>query len=155
MSLPPWLQALQVESTGSLLPLRVESRTRLAPQYVGFQVANLWGESIEYANRVGSRNGFQSHVDADGAIRLVLAHRDPGVQNWVDVTGHAEAFMSPRWAYSRTPPVDQWPTISATRVPLREVRGHLPERTPSFSAAQRRVEIALRQRHVRKRFRVF
>ncbi|HEU4429631.1 MAG TPA: hypothetical protein VFT98_12800 [Myxococcota bacterium] len=135
--------------------LIVENRIRLAPQYIGFQVANLWGESIEYANRVGSRNGFQSHVDADGAIRLVLAHRDPGVQNWVDLTGHAEAFMSPRWAYSKTPPAEQWPAITATRVPLSEVRKHLPESTPPFSAAQRRAEIALRQRHVRKRFRAF
>jgi hypothetical protein len=135
--------------------LIVENQVRLAPQYIGFQVANLWGESIEYASRVGSRNGFQSWVDADGAIRLVLAHRDPGVQNWVDLTGHAEAFMSPRWAYSQTPPSDQWPLIRAKKVPLTEVRKHLPEGTPPYSAAERRAEIALRQRHVRRRFRAF
>jgi len=135
--------------------LIVENRIQLAPQYIGFQVANPWGESIEYANRVGSRNGFQSHVDDDGATRLVLAHRDPGVQNWVDLTGHAEAFMSPRWAYSKTPPTEQWPTITAKRVPLTEVRKHLPDNTPPYSAAARRAEIALRQRHVRKRFRAF
>jgi hypothetical protein len=135
--------------------LIVENRIQLPPQYIGFQLANLWGESIEYANRVGSRNGFQSDVDADGAIRLVLAHRDPGVRNWVDVTGQRAVFMSPRWAYSRTPAREQWPTITARKVPLTEVRKHLPEGTPEFTPAQRRAEIASRQRHVRKRFRAF
>jgi len=135
--------------------LIVENRIQRAPQYIGFQLANLWGESVEYANCVGSRNGFQSHVDGDGAIRLVIAHRDPGVQNWVDTTGQRAVFMSPRWAYSQTPSSDRWPRITATRVRLSEVRAHLPENTPSFTAAQRRAEIAGRQRHVRKRFRAF
>ncbi len=135
--------------------LIVESRIQLAPQYIGFQLGNLWGESIEYANSVGSRNGAQSHVDDDGAIRLVLAHRDPGVRNWLDLTGQREAFMSPRWAYSRTPAPDQWPSITTKKVSLAELRKHLPGNTPDFSPAQRRAEIAARQRHVRKRFRVF
>jgi hypothetical protein len=135
--------------------LIVENRIRTEPQYVGFQLANLWGESIEYANCVGSRNGWQSRVDDDGAIRLVIAHRDPGVQNWLDATGHREVFMSPRWAYSKTPPPDQWPAISAKKLKLADVRAHLPDDTPSYSAAQRRAEIAARQRHVRKRFRAF
>jgi hypothetical protein len=135
--------------------LIVENRVQLAPQYVGFQLGNLWGESIEYADCVGSRNGYQSRVDDDGAIRLVIAHRDPGVQNWVDTTGHPAVFMSPRWAYSQTPVADQWPSIRATKARLSELRAHLPENTPVFTPAQRRVEIAARQRHVRKRFRVF
>lgn len=135
--------------------LVVENRIQLAPQYIGFQLANLWGESIEYANCVGSRNGFQSRVDDDGMIRLVLAHRDPGVQNWVDCAGHRAVFMSPRWAYSKTPTPDQWPTITAAKIKLAELRKHLPENTPVFTAEQRRAEIAARQRHVRKRFRVF
>ena len=133
----------------------VESRVALPPQYIGFQLGNLWGESIEYANRVGSRNGFQSHVDDDGAIRLVVAHRDPGVRNRVDTTGHPEVFLSPRWAYSQTPAPDQWPTISAKKVAFDEVRKHLPANTPTVTTEDRRREIAMRQRHVRKRFRVF
>jgi hypothetical protein len=135
--------------------LIVENRIRLAPQYVGFQLSNLWGESIEYASCVGSRNGWQSRVDDDGAIRLVIAHRDPGVQNWVAATGHPAVFMSPRWAYSKTPPQEQWPTITAKKVKLAEVRAHLPANTPDWFPPQRRAEIAARQRHVRKRFRSF
>jgi hypothetical protein len=149
------LYAGGVAELGEDEALVVESRVRLAPQYIGFQLGNLWGESIEYASCVGSRNGWQSHVDPDGAIRLVIAHRDPGVQNWLDTTGHREVFMSPRWAYSKTPAPEQWPTISAARVRLAELRAHLPASTPSYSPPQRHAEIAARQRHVRKRFRVF
>jgi hypothetical protein len=135
--------------------LIVENRVAVQPQYVGFQLGNLWGESIEYASQVGSRNGHQSHVDDDGVIRLVIAHRDPGVPNWVDTTGHPEVFMAPRWAYSETPDPKQWPTITATKVPFDEIRAHLPADTPAVTPEERRREIAIRQRHVRKRFRDF
>ena len=109
--------------------LVVENRIRRAPQYVGFQLSNLWGESIEYANQLGSLNGFQAPPDADGVVRLVIAHRDPGVPNWVDTTGHPEGFMSPRWAYSETPPLEegggQEPTaeVGPVRIVRRKPRG--------------------------------
>ena len=135
--------------------LIIENRIKRAPQYFGFQLGNLWGESIEYGNAVGSRNGFQSHVDDDGVVRWVIAHRDPGVQNWVDTTGHREGFLTPRWAYSETPSGEDWPTISTRVVPFDEVRANLPASTPDYTPEQRRQEIAARQRHVRKRFRNF
>jgi len=135
--------------------LIVENRIALQPQYVGFQLGNLWGESIEYASQVGSRNGRQSRVDDDGVIRFVIAHRDPGVPNWLDTTGQREVFMAPRWAYSETPDPEQWPTVTATKVPFDEIRAHLPPQTPTVTPEERRQEIALRQRHVRKRFRAF
>ncbi len=135
--------------------LIVENRIKLPPQYMGFQLGNLWGESIEYAHQVGSRNGHQSHVDDDGVIRYVIAHRDPGIHNWLDTTGHPEVFMSPRWAYSETPDPDQWPEISARKVAFAEIGEHLPASTKRVTPPERRAEIAIRQRHVQKRFRVF
>jgi hypothetical protein len=135
--------------------LIIENRIQVQPQYIGFQLGNLWGESIEYANQVGSRNGHQSHVDEDGVIRLVVAHEEPGVHNWVDTTGHREVFMSPRWAYSETPDPDQWPTISAKKVRFSEILDHLPKSTKRVTPEERRKEIEIRQRHVLKRYRVF
>jgi hypothetical protein len=85
----------------------------------------------------------------------VIAHADPGVQNWIDTSGHPEGFLTPRWAYSKTPAPEDWPTISAKVVPLSEVRTQLPDNTPAFTPEERRREIAIRQRHVRKRFRSF
>ena len=135
--------------------LVIENRIRHKPQYVGFQLGNLWGESMEYAHRTGSLNGAQSELDPDGVIRLVVAHRDPGVPNWLDTTGHREGFLTPRWAYSETPPADEWPSISARKVPFDEIRKHLHESTRTVSRAERREQIRIRQQHVQKRFRVF
>ena len=135
--------------------LIIENRIQLQPNYIGFQLGNLWGESLDYANRTGSLNDQQALVDADGVIRLVIAHRDPGVPNWLDTGGHREGFMAPRWAYSETPDQAQWPSISAHKVPFSEIRRHLPESTPTVTAQQRREQIAVRQRHVQRRFRTF
>ena len=132
--------------------LVVENRIQLAPQYIGFQLGNLWGESIEYANQIGSLNGSQCEVDPDGVIHLVIAHRDPGVPNWLDTTGHPEGFMAPRWAYFEKPPPETWPTITATKLRFDEIREHLPAGTRTVSPAERREAIRIRQLHVQRRF---
>ena len=59
------------------------------------------------------------------------------------------------WAYSETPPPEDWPSISATKVRFDEIRAHLPSDTPTVTPEERAEEIALRARHVQKRFRVF
>jgi hypothetical protein len=135
--------------------LIIENTIAVQPQYIGFQVGNLWGESMEYANQIGSLNGHQMVADADGVRRIVLAHRDPGVPNWLDTTGHPEGFLTARWAYSDTPAERDWPRISAKKVGFDEIRDHLPPDTGTVSPEQRREQIAARQRHVRRRYRVF
>ncbi len=149
---------LYAGTIASLAPdeaLIVENHVPATPQYVGFQLGNPWGESIDYANHLGSLNGHQLEADDDGVIRVVVAHEDPGVPNWLDTTGHLEVFVAPRWAYSETPPKDQWPTIAARKVKLNRVREHLPAATRTVSPEERRAAVALRQRHVKKRFRAF
>ncbi|MGH9025778.1 MAG: hypothetical protein ACRDWD_06650, partial [Acidimicrobiia bacterium] len=46
-----------------------------------------WFESLDIANRVVNLNGHQMHVDDDGKWRVVVAHYDPGVPNWLDTEG--------------------------------------------------------------------
>jgi len=135
--------------------LIVENTVKRKPQYLGFQIGNLWGESIEYGNQIGSLNGAQSEVDADGVIRLVIAHQDPGIPNWIDTTGHREGFLTPRWAYSDTPHPDDWPTILARKVKFNEIRSHLPRDTPKVGREARREQIRIRQAHVLRRYRAF
>ncbi|MBT8139082.1 MAG: hypothetical protein KJP25_04885 [Gammaproteobacteria bacterium] len=135
--------------------LVIEIKIKLQPNYFGFQLGNLWGESLDYANRISSLNGYQTVADADGVIRLVVAHQDPGVHNWLDTDGHREGFLSPRWAYSHTPEPEDWPEISARKVSFGQLSAELPASTVLVSAEQRQQQIALRQRHVQKRYRVF
>jgi hypothetical protein len=135
--------------------LIIENKIRLKPKYIGFQIGNLWGESIEYANQIGSLNGHQMTVDNDGILRIVLAHDDPGVPNWLDTTGHSEGFMTPRWTYSETPAQEDWPVITAKKVRFEDIRKHLPDGTGVVSPDERREQIMIRQRHVQRRYRVF
>lgn len=135
--------------------LVIESRLQVEPQYIGFHLSNLWGESHDFANHQSSLNGMQMERDGDGVLRWVVAHRDPGVPNWLDTTGHREGYLVPRWAYSTTPPKEQWPTISAMKVPFAQIRDHLPADVRVVSAAERRERIRERQLHVQRRYRVF
>ena len=72
----------------------------------GIQLGNLWVESFDYQTRQTSLNWFQSTPDEDGIIRYVLAHRDPGVPNWLDISGHPDGGIFMRW---QSPAADEYP----------------------------------------------
>ncbi|MEE8312199.1 MAG: hypothetical protein V3R77_08070, partial [Candidatus Binatia bacterium] len=124
----------------------------------GFSLSNLRGDSLELVNHHSSLNLINTEADRDenGAVtRYVVAHRDPGVPNWLDTTGHREGFLSPRWSYSRQPPQELWPTISAKKVRFDKIRNHLPAATRTVSPEERAGRIRVRQLHVQRRYRVF
>lgn len=132
--------------------LVIEVRTPVAPAFSGFHLANFWGESLDYANRITSLNIAQAHLDDDGHARYVVAHSDPGVPNWLDTTGLREGFQTIRWSYTESAP-EAMPVITVTKVQASEVRAHLPVSTPTVTAEQRRAQIRVRQEHVQRRFR--
>lgn len=133
--------------------LIVEQHIPVPPVYIGFHLGNFWGESTDYANHTSSLNGFQAEPDADGVRRYVIAHRDPGVANWIDTTGLDKGFMSVRWAYSKAP--DRLPHATAKKVKLDEVRAHLPADTKTVTPEERGEQIRIRQRHVQRRYRQY
>jgi Protein of unknown function (DUF1214) len=135
--------------------LVVETVVPVPPQYIGFHLANLWGESLDFANHQSSLNGFQAERDPDGGLRYVVAHRDPGVPNWLDTTGQPEGFMALRWAYSEKPPQEKWPTVVARKLRFEEIRAALPASTRSVTTDERRARIRVRQEHVQRRYRQF
>lgn len=131
--------------------LVIEIHVPVEPAYSGFHLSNLWGESHDYANRLTSINGFQAERDADGAIRYVVAHADPGVPNWLDTTGLDTGFMSLRWTYSDTP--DELPSRKVSKVRFEEIRSLLPTDTRVVTPDERREQIRIRQEHVQRRYR--
>ncbi|WP_156688325.1 hypothetical protein [Mycobacterium sp. Marseille-P9652] len=133
--------------------LLVEVVVPVPPAYMGFHLANLWGESLDYANHTSSLNGFQSEPDADGVTRYVVAGADPGVPNWLDTAGHRNGFLALRWTYSTPPP--ELPKATVTKVPLSRAREYLPESTRIVSAEERREQIRVRQEHVQRRYRQY
>ncbi len=135
--------------------LYIEAHFTGEPVYTSMHLGNLWGESPDYANHQSSLNHFQMHMADDNIQRWVVAHKDPGVKNWIDTTGLPKGFLSHRWAYSELPEKSDWPTISCRKVPFAEVRQQFPEDMPLLSAEERAAEIRARARHVQRRFRVF
>ena len=49
---------------------------------------NRFQQTYDYANRPVSLNRTQARLEEDGSLRIVIAHRDPGVPNWLDTEGH-------------------------------------------------------------------
>ncbi len=130
----------------------VELHQPIEPDYIGFALSNMWGESLDFANYQSSLNGVQAHRDPDNVIRYVIAHSDPGVANWLDTTGHPEGFMGVRWAYSERP-TENLPWGELRKVKLDGLMKHLPDTTRVVTPEERRAAIAIRQEHVQRRYR--
>jgi hypothetical protein len=106
-----------------------------------------WFDSGAWDQRLMSCNGHQAHVDADDRVRLVIAHTDPGVPNWLDTEGHPIGMAVYRYVGARTKPQPK-----ATRVPLAEVRALLPEEHPVVDTAARGRQLAARSRAAQRRW---
>jgi len=49
---------------------------------------NRFQQTLDYRNRRVSLNRAQTTAEEDGSFRIVLAHNDPGVPNWIDTEGN-------------------------------------------------------------------
>jgi len=146
---------------GAVNMLHGGSRWSLAPQealvvefedveatYWSIQTYMLgWLQPLDFARRVTSLNDAQVQRDNDGRVRVVLAHEDPGVQNWLDTSGLPDGLVSYRWI---NPEREAGP--ASTVVALASVRDHLPATTPAFTTEDRRAQIAARIRGIDRRF---
>ena len=133
--------------------LLIEVDVPVKPSYTGVHLGNLWGESLDYANHVTSLNGFQAEPDTDGMTRFVIAHSDPGAPNWLDTTGQTQGFLTARWTYPESP--DELPKVNVSKLPLADVRQHLPAATRVVSPDERIEQIRIRQEHVQRRYRQY
>jgi hypothetical protein len=115
--------------------------------YWSFSLGNPWWETIDYARHQSSLNGHQADVDEDGIVRTVVAHRDPGVANWLDTAGHGSGPVILRCVRTETAPM---PTT--TVVPFSSVGSTLPPGTRRVTPEERRDTMAARRRAVSARF---
>jgi hypothetical protein len=111
-------------------------------------LANFWWEAVEYMSRQSSLNHHQARLDADGCVRAVIAHADPGVPNWLDPAGNPRGTLAARFLLA-----DEAPALTLRVVPLSRVRDELPPDTPRIDAAARAASLARRRRAVLRRFR--
>jgi hypothetical protein len=67
----------------------------------------LWNKQLaafEYRDRRVSLNRVQTKLEPDGSFRMVIAHRDPGVPNWLDTEGHTEGSIFWRFLLPESKP---------------------------------------------------
>jgi len=65
--------------------------------YWNFQLNNHWMESLDYRYFKIWVNKRSARLREDGSVRVVVAHQDPGVDNWIDPCGHDRGTMCWRW----------------------------------------------------------
>lgn len=60
-------------------------------------LTNAWMESLDFRFFPINLNSASARYGADGSVRVVIAHRDPGGPNWLDTAGHDHGAMLWRW----------------------------------------------------------
>ena len=100
--------------------------------YWNIQIADRFWRTLEYMNRHTSFNGHVERTDNDGKVRIVIAHRDPGVANWVDACGVTEGHLLIRFQQA-----DSRPGPATKLLPYDEVDKHLPPETRRVSREER------------------
>ncbi|MDG2308019.1 MAG: DUF1214 domain-containing protein [Candidatus Binatia bacterium] len=81
---------------------------------------SLWNrhmQTFDYANRGVSLNRKQTKLEDDGSFRMIIAHQDPGVSNWIDTEGRG--FSMVFWRFML--PSGEIETPQAKVVPFAEI----------------------------------
>ncbi len=69
-----------------------------------FQLNNHWMESLDYRYYRIHVNSKTAAYREDGSVRVVVAHEDPGVPNWIQTVGHDRGTMCFRWVRAESHP---------------------------------------------------
>ena len=117
--------------------------------YWGVALANYYWECVEFATRNSSMTRAQSSLSSDGLVRIVIAHRDPGVPNWLDPGLNEEGTLTARFLHG-----DRSPEIRFQRVPFSKLREFLPQDTPTVRGAERSESLQARRRAAIRRYRM-
>jgi hypothetical protein len=96
--------------------------------------------TVDWVNRQSSLNDTQARVDSDGRFRFVVSKVDPGVPNWLDKADHPWGIIQMRFNQG-----SDYPDPTIVKVPVAEVRRHLPDDTPVVTPTERREHLRRRR----------
>jgi hypothetical protein len=126
--------------------LIVEAKVPQGCTYWSIILTNDLFETTDWYNNQSSLNDSQARVDADGVVRYVLSGKDPGVPNWLDISGYSSGGIQGRWADCSSNPI---PTVR--KVGLSEIRASLPSDTPTVTPLDREKNIRERRSQLQQR----
>ena len=69
-----------------------------------FQLNNYWMESLDYRYNTICINSHSAIANDDGTVTVIVAHKNPGANNWIETAGHFEGTMCWRWYRPTTTP---------------------------------------------------
>jgi hypothetical protein len=129
----------------------VPAAGRETAPYQGIQLGSMWYVSLDYINHQTSLTADQARIDPDGRMRFVISERDPGIANWLELTGHSRGYVQLRWQ-RLTRDLDPGDGPEVEVVPF----GDIPRRLPfhdgaRVSADEWRGRIAARQAAIAER----
>lgn len=115
--------------------------------YWSVEFGNYYWETVDYRYRLSNTNQHYAVLQDDGELIVVVAHRDPGVPNWLDCSDFSEGYVTYRWMLSEEHPVPQ-----VEQVPFASLRQRLPGDVQTVDEKWRQEQIAARRRGVAQRF---
>jgi len=95
-------------------------------EHWNFQLNNYWMESLDYQHFRIHTNKYLAHYEVDQSIRIIVAHRDPGLPNWINTVGHQSGTMCFRWIKAQ-----QHPQPKTSVVKLSELAASLQTKSPT------------------------
>jgi hypothetical protein len=116
-------------------------------RYWSVQLNDVWWQTTDYAYHQSCINAGQAAIDSDGKVRMVLSLRDPGVMNWLDPVDFPWGVAQWRWYLT-----DRIVTPTVKKVPVTEVRTHLPAETALVTRDERQSLLAIRRKGIFNRY---
>ena len=110
-------------------------------------LTNFWWETLDFGARQTSLNSHWARVDSDGVFRGVIAHRDPGVPNWLDAEACSRGSLAVRFLFA-----DATPKTLLRVVPFDGLRAELPRDTPVVAPAERSARLVRRSQALQRRY---
>ncbi len=112
-----------------------------------FGMGNVFVGSMDFLHRTTSYTPARTKVDGDGVVRMVIAHDDPGVANWLDSQGFTDGNLTYRNLMSQNPA-----TFRTKLVTCAELMDHLPADTAMVTPEERAAQLLERYRSIKLRF---
>lgn len=132
---------------GKALILRV---TPPECEYWNIEFTNPWWETNDYRYRHTGINSHTGVLEDNGELIAVVAHKDPGLPNWLDPSGHSEGMLGRRWMFAQSTP-----QIATALVDHSALHKHLPKAVKTISPEGRRAQLEHKRRGLYRRFHWF
>ena len=115
-------------------------------------LGDVFFNSLNYWDHTSCLNSAQMAEDETGLFTCVVAHRDPGVHNWLDTTGVRQTLWGQRWQSFPGGVAEEQPTIEARLVKFDDLEKQMPPGVVRIDAVGRHEQITARQAGIASRY---